>query len=148
MSTRANIKIEDSYTTLWFYRHSDGYPSVTMDTLKTFIRWIDEGKIRNNVNQASGWLVLIGADEYSYNYDYKTNTKTRKENVLMPLDDWKCGSYEPTNQQHGDIEFLYTVNLEDRTLTIEHLGKRSKQYSFKEVVGNGFLVQIEGENNL
>ena len=46
MSTRANIKISDDWDSLWFYRHSDGYPSGVRKTLRKFIGWVVEGRIR------------------------------------------------------------------------------------------------------
>ena len=116
MSTRANIIIKDQYTKLWFYRHSDGYPEGTMPTLEKFLDWVKSGKIRNNAGQAAGWLIAIGIDEYKTNYKGET-----KENPLEPGDDglsgWKIGAYEPTGDQHGDIEYLYTIDLD--ALTIE-----------------------------
>ena len=121
MSTRANIIIEDEYEKLWFYRHSDGYPEGTLPTLKKFMRWVKEKRIRDNAQQAAGWLIVIGNEEY------------RGKNVLSHYGDedkkvcgvdvqhepgkagsmsgWKVGAYEPTLDQHGDIEFLYTLDL-------------------------------------
>lgn len=64
MSTRANIIITDGQDKLFFYRHSDGYPSGTLPTLNLFLEWVKVGKIRDNVQQAAGWLILIGANEY------------------------------------------------------------------------------------
>ena len=104
MSTRANIIIKDRHSKLWFYRHSDGYPEGTMPTLEKFLQYVKDGKIRNNVGQAAGWLIIIGHDEYG--------SQTPDEN-------WEVGAYEPTTGQHGDIEYLYTIDLQ--ALTIEVL---------------------------
>lgn len=117
MSTRANIVIMDEDDTLWFYRHSDGYPDGALPTLKIFLQWVADGKIRNNVSQASGWLIMIGAQEYN-----KQPVKTasghdwvEKETLLEPAPDpflgWKVGAYEPTSGIHGDIDYLYEVDL-------------------------------------
>ena len=101
MSTRANILIKDSFgDELQFYRHSDGYPEGTMPTLEKFLDLIKSGKIRNNVNQAAGWLIVIGHEEYK---------QTRKQ---WPSSAWKVGAYEPTTGEHGDIDYLYTIDLE------------------------------------
>lgn len=56
MSTRANVVLRDSEggECLWFYRHSDGYPEGALSSLETFINWVAQGKIRNNVEQAGG----------------------------------------------------------------------------------------------
>jgi hypothetical protein len=69
MSTRANIIIKDKYGQLIFYRHSDGYPEGALPTLKKLMSWVKDGKIRDNVDQASGWLILIGAEEYGDVYE-------------------------------------------------------------------------------
>jgi len=127
MSTRANIVIKDKHDSLWFYRHSDGYPDGTMPTLEKFLEWVKSGKIRDNVSQAAGWLILIGAKEYNTNFD----TELRKEieipaeKLLEPgengITGWKCGAYEPTTGQHGDIQFLYTVDLDKLEITVKEV---------------------------
>ena len=110
MSTRANIRIVDGPgRELWFYRHSDGYPEGTMPTLKKFMDMVKTGKIRNNIMQASGWLIVIGHEEYA-----KQNAEmaTKYPGVF----DWKVGAYEPTMGQHGDIGYLYTIDLVKKTI--------------------------------
>ena len=72
MSTRANIIIKDSWgNELFFYRHSDGYPDGTLPTLEKFVKWVKEGRIRDHAGQAAGWLIIIGADEYNYEWENK-----------------------------------------------------------------------------
>ena len=66
MSTRAGIIVTDGSDSIHFYRHSDGYPKGTMPTLRQFLNLVKKGLIRNNVSQASGWLILIGAKSYNY----------------------------------------------------------------------------------
>lgn len=107
MSTRANIKIVDGKDELWFYRHSDGYPEGTMPTLNKFLNLLKEGKIRNNLSQSAGWLILIGAEEYGID--------------IKNVKDWKVGAYEPTTRQHGDIAYLYIIDLEKKTIEIEEV---------------------------
>jgi hypothetical protein len=127
MSTRCNVRIKDKQgDELLFYRHSDGYPEGALPTLKTFMQWVADGKIRSNVEQASGWLILIGAKEYDTRYERQPDGSykdVKKENLLEPdLHDhgyeWKCGAYEPSVCIHGDIEFLYTLDLHELTITI------------------------------
>lgn len=108
MSTRANIVIKDSYSHQIFYRHSDGYPEGTSDTLNMFLNWVKTGKIRNNTGQAAGWLIVIGALEYG----------TINESILTTgPSDWKVGAYEVTDCIHGDIEYLYIIDLDAKTCT-------------------------------
>jgi len=122
MSTRANIIIEDGYDKLYFYRHSDGYPSGVKESLDRFVDMVRNGSIRNNVVQASGWLILIGAAEYDYNHDIESNEYGRELNTGIQdllskngkgYSDWKVGAYEPTTEIHGDIDHLYVVNLQE-----------------------------------
>lgn len=103
MSTRCNIVIKDDYgSELWFYRHSDGYPECAGESLKEFCQGYASGKLRNNVEQSSGWLILHRHEEYKkYGYD------------------WKVGAYEPSVGQHGDIEFLYTIDLGGKFLEVK-----------------------------
>ena len=118
MSTRCQVIIRDKYKdALWFYRHLDGYPEGALPTLKTFMGLIKEGKIRDNVEQAAGWLVLLGAQEYGVSV---------KKCGLDPMMGWKCGAYEPCMpQEHGDIEFLYTLDLEELTITVADTYKKT-----------------------
>lgn len=126
MSTRANIILKDSRDKLMFYRHSDGYPEGTLPTLKTFISWVKVGKIRNNVQQSAGWLILIGANEYKTTKPEgwakevdPTNKWKADYNIKIEPEDWKCGAYEPAVEMAGDIEYLYTVDLEALSISVE-----------------------------
>ena len=110
MSTRCNVIIKDEYDKLYFYRHSDGYPEGAMPTLKLFIDWLKDGKIRDNVGQAAGWLIILGAMEYDSIPGY-----ARPDYYGSPKD-FKCGAYEPTTGIHGDIEFLYIIDLKAKTV--------------------------------
>ena len=61
MSTRCNILLKDkSGAELWFYRHYDGYPDNIMPDLKRFMGWVKNGHLRDNVNQAGGWIIAMG----------------------------------------------------------------------------------------
>ena len=116
MSTRANIVIKDGNEELWFYRHSDGYPEGAMPLLEKFMNAVKDKTIRNNITQASGWLILLGAEEYKVRADFThENYKGIREK------DWKVGSIEPTTGRHGDIEYLYTLDLETKTIKAEEV---------------------------
>lgn len=135
MSTRANIIIQESFTyndkdgnevtqteKLFFYRHSDGYPDGTMPTLKIFMDWLKSGKIRQDVGQGAGWLIIIGAMEYNHIPEYKLEQPTRwgtqygNISTIKEPKDWKVGSYEPTTEIHGDIEYLYVIDMKNKSI--------------------------------
>jgi hypothetical protein len=112
MSTRANIIVRDEADELIFYRHSDGYPDGTLPSLNQFLDLVKQGQVRDNTGQASGWLILLGADEYGVSV---------REGQMAPNNlgagmQWKVGAYEPTTDLHGDIEFLYVVDLETKRI--------------------------------
>jgi hypothetical protein len=136
MSTRSQIIIKEERDEQWFYRHSDGYPSGNMPELYKFMKWISKGKIRRNVEQSCGWLVLIGAEEYKY--EYIDGKEKLKKTLTEPGNDnsmgWKCGAYEicPCKSEHGDIEWLYTINLKDNSISIRGRGS-TKTFSFEEL---------------
>lgn len=107
MSTRANIVVKDSFKArMWFYRHSDGYPEGALPLLCRFMQDVTDDKLRNNASQAAGHLITLGAKGY--------------EGVYPPGSgmDWKVGAIEPTTGQHGDIEYLYILDLEKKTIEV------------------------------
>lgn len=110
MSTRANVLIKDSTTELWYYRHSDGYPDGTVPTLTEFMNRVVSGEIRDNASQAAGWLVVIGHEDYQQYRDEYPSSMT-----------WKVGAYEPTVGQHGDIEYLYVLDLDNKVIEVQSL---------------------------
>lgn len=136
MSTRANVIIKETYSytnekkeliehesKLFFYRHSDGYPEGAMPTLSIFMKWLKSGKIRADIQQASGWLILLGAMEYATIPDYEKEEPSSYgsqygivESIKDPKD-WKVGAYEPTDAIHGNIEYLYVIDLNKKELT-------------------------------
>lgn len=127
MSTRANIIIKEGKEKLFFYRHSDGYPSGTMPTLNIFLKWLKEGKIRNNVSQGAGWLIVLGAMEYAAIPEhtvteierYGRKSKDCDIETIKEPTYWKCGAYEPTTGLHGNIEYLYTIDLRTNEITVQ-----------------------------
>lgn len=138
MSTRCQVIIKDKYGEIWFYRHSDGYPKGALPSLKQFLGWVKEGKIRDNCEQAAGWLILIGAKEYGTAYSYMSKDDKERPKTMDELftsgfgngiSDWKVGAYEPSvPKEHGDIEYLYTVDLDKKEITYKdiHTGKIRK----------------------
>lgn len=128
MSTRANVIIKDNYGKLYFYRHSDGYPEGIMPSLEKFLALVKDGKIRDNVSQSAGWLIMVGAEEYKkYQLgDYADEWTECKEQMWadrvpsVPSSDgfsgWKVGAFEPTTGLHGDIAYLYVIDLEEKVI--------------------------------
>jgi len=110
VSTRANIVISDDQDELWFYRHSDGYPEGAQPMLDEFVKHVNAGHIRDNVEQASGWLIIMGHHEYDTRHAPEEFGDGR---------DWKCGAIEPCTGQHGDIEYLYRIDLSQKPVTIK-----------------------------
>ena len=111
MSTRCQVIVKDKYDDeVWFYRHSDGYPDGVKPSLSEFLTMVKNRIIRDNSQQASGWLVLIGHQEYGSRQPGEHN--------------WKIGAYEPCSpKKHGDIEFLYIVDLVDLTVKYYVVGE-------------------------
>lgn len=127
MSTRANIIIKDSYgDKLFFYRHSDGYPEVTIPSLNIFLKWLKNGNIRKDLQQGSGWLIILGAIEYNKIPSFETEEEKHYDRIYITSnletiktpEDWKVGAYEPTTSIHGDIEYLYIIDIDRATVTV------------------------------
>jgi len=125
MSTHTNVILKEGDEKLFFYRHSDGYPEGTMPSLNIFMDWLKSGDIRDNTNQCAGWLVIIGAIEYNSLPKYKTTSRKgydgeiEEDSDISTIEtpkDWKVGAYEPTTGIHGDIEYLYVIDLDKKTI--------------------------------
>ena len=118
MSTRCNILLTDATgAKMWFYRHHDGNPEVIMPDLKRFLSWVKNGHLRNNVKDAGGWLIVMGLPPL----DGLTGGLTPEIPRNDPICPWKVGHYEPTTKQHDDINWLYTIDLEAKTIAKEEV---------------------------
>jgi len=103
MSTRANIIIRDTSTTLYFYRHSDGYPECTGADLVDFMKGYSTGW-RMDAMQSAGWLIIRGYEEHG--------VKELRDKYMQ----WKVGAYEPTEKLHSDVEYIYIIDLDLGTI--------------------------------
>lgn len=107
---------------LFFYRQSDGNPERVLPVLRVFMKWIMEGKLRNNLSQCAGWLTILGAIEYNnipkYLYFKEKLGYAELNTILMPRI-WKCGGFEPTTGIHGEIEYLYEININNLELSVK-----------------------------
>jgi hypothetical protein len=109
MSTRAQIAVRDGSSTQLLYQHSDGYPEGVLPTLKQYIQGVRDGGIRDNVSQSVGWLIVWGHKEL-----YADLGELGEKQSIM---DWKASYIEPSPEGlHGDIEYLYVVDLVTRTV--------------------------------
>ena len=103
MSTRCQVIVKDQWEELWFYRHCDGCPEGIKESLELFLSLVKEGKLRDNAEQSSGWLIIIGYDEFG---------------GPTPGSGGKVGSYEPcAPREHDDIRYLYTIDLVKKEIT-------------------------------
>lgn len=97
MGTRANIVIKDSVSEKIFYRHYDGYPKVVNVDLDKILTFISTGNIKNTVDNISNILLFVGFEILKYGSKY--------------------GHYEPTTEIHGDISYLYILDIEKQTIS-------------------------------
>jgi hypothetical protein len=117
MGTRAQIILKEEKEKLWFYRHDDGDPETVIPHLKKFLGWMKEGRIRDNLTQASGWLVVMGHQEMkdSYQKNSPPGEPAIDDDTGMG---WKVGAYMPCPPvRNFDINYLYTVDLVEKTIS-------------------------------
>ena len=105
MITGCNIIIKNHDDILYLYRHPDGYPEGAGESLKEFVKgYAKKGSNgpgwRHNVGECAGWLIIHGYKECA---DHSM--------------DWKVGAYELTTRLHCDVEYIYTIDLSERTLS-------------------------------
>lgn len=132
MSTRAGVILKDGDDELYFYRHSDGYPDGANPTLNKFLDYLKTGKIRNNISQAAGWLVLIGNDEY-VNEGYCGSCQLF-DSDKQPEDNysnWKASSYEPCPKSHinDSLEWVYVIDVPKKTMKTYEYTKWEKKHA-------------------
>jgi hypothetical protein len=105
VSTRCNVLIRDEHSTIYIYRHSEGYPNHTGKDLLEFCKGYKSGTMRRDASQSAGWLILRGYAEYHPGNTALTPNRDDK------MYGWKCGAYEPTNQIQGDVDYIYIIDL-------------------------------------
>jgi hypothetical protein len=119
LSTRANIIVTDGEEELIFYRHCDGYPDGTLPSLTKFVGVVRDGILRDNISQACGWLIVIGALEDGVCVEQNGVATVRAGRSVA----WKVGAYEPAASIHGDIDFLYVVDLKRKQVRHHKIGR-------------------------
>ena len=88
MSTRANILLLETGNKLWLYHHFDGYPHYLGNRLMKIMEQHKEHK----------WLNI---------YDLANEM----------IKDTEDNGFEITENRHGDIEYLYIINVEEQKIT-------------------------------
>lgn len=98
MSTRANVKITQNGgdTTIWLYHHHDGYPRGLGASMIETLREMGVGDDRRWFDAFTIATHLLKTDEPLY-----SGGECEKKN-----------EFELTNAMHGDIEYLYTINID------------------------------------
>lgn len=93
MSTRCNVKIINGKDETWLYRHHDGYAS-----------------------QAGKHLMLLADDAFG-------TIEDPLEMAAMIISDGKKNDvkYEFTDDMHGDIAYLYTIDLNECSVKMERV---------------------------
>jgi len=101
--------------------------------------------------QGASWLIILGNNETNDMISIlkKEGSKSANHKTFgggkhpyKGFGGWKVGSYEITTEQHGDIEYLYTIDMKKETVKIQHLSWgdkiNSKTYSYEEFLKENF----------
>ena len=87
MSTRCNVIVKTKFDKIWLYNHFDGYP---------------EG---------------VGADLVNrFKEKFEKDEKIWWSDVVNSLVKDTKDNYEVTDGEHGDIEYLYTIDCDKKTI--------------------------------
>lgn len=104
MSTRCNIRVITPHNCeVWLYRHHDGYLSMTgRDIARALDSLLSDDTVNRDKasNMALRFVALLATESGKYGVD-------------------ACGVYELTSGQHGDIDYLYTVNFMFRDVSLQ-----------------------------
>ena len=152
MGTRCNIVLEywGSDQVKYMYRHYDGYPSSVRPELKKYaeaIRWyadnykefVKQGDEQLAPHTNEGIKKLFA--EPSRLLEFYADLLVKHEawdgvrKILNPM--YKqthyepmqlTGKYETTNSIHGDIDWLYTITIDESTHKVRSLGYSRPSY--------------------
>lgn len=133
MSTRSQIKVKGSE--IMIYKHSDGYPSEVMPTLKEVMTQF----IQERGNEPDYALAQIMRAFARHDEERKgEKLKQAKRNN----DDFWIDIYSKVSMTgwgldtviHGDIEYLYEVDLEKGRIIINNSGGFGDDLSEQEIV--------------
>ena len=122
MSTRCNIIVKDGNDRIYLYHHHDGYPMGVGTELQ---RWLDE-RFKPQPYFTPRWYAMSIA------------TALVKGAPVYPFDKEgkKDDEYEITTGLHGDVEYVYVINCQARTL-------RCYEVSWDDVIHQDIKIQWE-----
>ena len=112
----------EDWPEFWFYRHHDTEPRIIKKSLARFIGWVRDGLIRDNTNQAAGWIVILGRAESIGMLDSGQPLRpgTYKEDGAYH---WSVGVYDPwpVGDLSIDPDRIYTLDLATLTITSKRM---------------------------
>lgn len=138
MGTRCNIVLECGDQVKYIYRHYDGYPSSVLPELKKYaeaVRWYADN-YTTFCQELAGGKAKAGADKVLNDPQFLLNFYA---DILVKHEAWDTamttllatpivrdahthyepmqltGKYEITNGIHGDIDYKYTITIDDST---------------------------------
>ena len=124
MSTRCHIKVQEGNGNVYpcmIYQHSDGYPESkdgVLSWLEPFVKAFMKGRGDDAEYFVAQILRHRAIQEYLY---YEKAMKNKKKGETFPSKNYALDFLGwgvcPTNDPHGDVEYIYTVNLGNGEIT-------------------------------
>jgi hypothetical protein len=140
MSTRGQIKVKGSE--IMIYKHSDSYPGGVMPTLKEIVKTFADKRGNDPAYALAQIMRAFARRDEKRRLERLEETKERireandreESGLLSELEVW-LKMYQKHSMtgwgldcvQHGDIEYLYEVDLEKRTITIYDLWEGTEE---------------------
>lgn len=117
MSTRSHIQVQQGDGSIYpcmIYKHSDGDP----DSMMAFLVSFAQAFVKDRGDDAEYCVAQILRHWAFEDFKYYNTPKYKKmfdgRNLALEMTGWGvCLS----SDVHGDIEYMYTVNLKDGTVT-------------------------------
>lgn len=114
MSTRSQIKVKGSEVMI--YKHSDGYPSEVMPTLTEVMTQF----IRERGNEPDYALAQIVRAFARRDEERRKEIAASDSNFAHMYQEHSMTGWGLDTVRHGDIEYLYLVDLELGVIVINH----------------------------
>lgn len=114
MSTRSQIKVKGSEVMI--YKHSDGYPEGVIPVLKPILeRFVAE---RGNEPDYALAQIMRAFARHDEEYRKKRLEEAEDEIVKNMYKQPRMTGWGLDTVRHGDIEYLYKVDLEERVIYV------------------------------